>query len=72
MLLPFLQVLSAAQNSPASQVTLQEVLFGFLHVFSPVFSDSLQTVLFLLFEQSELELQGSMKMVKNDFILAQK
>ena len=55
--LPFLQTLSPEQNSPSAQPSLHAFLLGLVQVFSAVVEDSVQTVLGLLLEQSELEIQ---------------
>ena len=57
--LPFLQTFSIPHNSPLSQLSLHELLFGLLQVFSPVLGDSEQTLWVLRFKQSEFERQGT-------------
>ena len=59
LILPFLQTFSPAQYSPSSQTFLQDFALGLLQVFSPVLEDSLQTLLVFLWEQSEVERQGT-------------
>ena len=58
-ILPFLQMFSVPQYSPLSQLSLHELLFGLLQVFSPVLGDSVQTLRVLRFAQSEFERQGT-------------
>jgi hypothetical protein len=47
--LPFLQTFSIPQYSPLSHLSLHELLFGLLQVFSPVLGDSVQTLRVLRF-----------------------